>query len=220
MGEVFHLRCPPLLCHDGGMGSAATFFHSATAFHDLVSRIDADAWESNALGEWSLRSLVGHTTRAILTVENYLSLDDPGFPNVSSAEAYYARVYGELTDPAAVAARGVEAGIWLGDDPARAVADAIGRAKELVDTAPPDRVVSIGGLGIDLSEYLRTRTLELVVHSIDIGRATGLPHGQPADSVRATLELASGIAAARGDGDVLLLALTGRQSLPEGYSIV
>jgi hypothetical protein len=91
---------------------------------------------------------------------------------------------------------------------------------ELVDTAPPERIVSIGGLGIELSEYLRTRTLELVVHSIDIARATGLPHGQPPESVQATLELVAGIAAARGDGDTLLLALTGRQPFPEGYSVV
>ncbi|MCS5736000.1 maleylpyruvate isomerase N-terminal domain-containing protein [Herbiconiux daphne] len=202
------------------MGSAATFFHSATAFHDLVTRIPDDAWDSIALGEWSLRSLVGHTTRAILTVESYLLLDDPGYPNVANAEHYYARVYRDLTDPAAVAARGVEAGIWLGAEPAVAIADALGRAMALVDTSPPERIVSIGGLGIALPEYLRTRVFELVVHSIDISRATGLPHGQSADAVMSTLELAAGIAAARGDGETLLLSLTGRGTLPENYSVV
>jgi uncharacterized protein (TIGR03083 family) len=202
------------------MGSAATFFHSATAFHDLVTRIDDSQWESVALGEWTLRSLVGHTTRAILTVESYLLLDDPGYPNVQNAESYYARVYRELTDPAAVAARGVEAGVWLGDDPAHAISDAISRAMALVDAAHPERIVSIGGLGISLTEYLRTRVFELVVHSIDISRATGLPHGQSAEAVSATLQLAAGVAAARGDGETLLLALTGRATLPEGYSVV
>lgn len=202
------------------MGSAAMFFHSATAFHDLVTRIPDDRWDSPALGDWTVRSLVGHTTRAILTVESYLLLDDPGFPSVPNAENYYARVYSDLTDPAAVAARGVEAGVWLGDEPARAIADAITRATALIDAAPEERVVSIGGLGIDLSEYLRTRVFELVVHSLDIGRATGLPHGQSPDAIAATLTLASGVAAARGDGDLLLLALTGRTTLPAGYSLV
>ena len=202
------------------MGSAATFFHSANAFHDLVTRIGEDQWETVALGEWSLRSLVGHTTRAILTVESYLLLDDPGFANVQNAESYYARVYRDLTDPASVAARGVEAGIWLGDDPAQAIFDAIGRVTALVDSAPKERIVSIGGLGIELPEYLRTRTFELVVHSLDISRATGLPHGQSPDALSATLELAAGISAARGDGETLLLALTGRGDLPEGYSVV
>jgi uncharacterized protein (TIGR03083 family) len=202
------------------MGSAATFFHSATAFHDLVTRIPDDAWETIALGEWSLRSLVGHTTRAILTVESYLLLDDPGYPNVQNAENYYARVYRELTDPAAVAARGVEAGVWLGENPAHAISEALSRAMALVDTAPPERIVSIGGLGIALPEYLRTRIFELVVHSMDISRATGLPHGQSPEAIMGTLELAAGIAAARGDGEMLLLSLTGRGVLPEGYSVV
>ncbi len=196
------------------------FFHSASAFHDLVTRIPAESWDEPALGEWTLRSLVGHTTRAILTVESYLALDDPGLPNVANAEAYYARVYRDLTDPASVAARGVEAGIWLGADPAQAVADAIARAMALVDTAGPERIVSIGGLGIELGEYLRTRVFELVMHSIDIADATGVPHGQPADSVTATLHLAAGVAAARGDGEALLRSLTGRATMPEGYSVV
>ena len=202
------------------MGSAATFFHSAKAFHDLVSRIDDEQWDSVALGEWSLRSLVGHTTRAILTVESYLLLDDPGFANVADAEGYYARVYRDLTDPASVAARGVEAGIWLGDTPASTIGDAITRTMALVDSAPAERIVSIGGLGIELPEYLRTRTFELVVHSLDIARVTGLPHGQPAAALSATLELAAGIAAARGDGEELLLALTGRARLPANFSVV
>ncbi len=196
------------------------FFHSASAFHDLVTRIPAASWDEPALGEWTLRSLVGHTTRAILTVESYLALDDPGFPNVANAEAYYARVYRDLTDPASVAARGVEAGIWLGADPAQAVADALARAMALVDTAGPERIVSIGGLGIELGEYLRTRVFELVVHSIDIADAAGVPHGQPADAVAATLHLAAGVAAARGDGEALLRSLTGRATMPEGYSVV
>ncbi|WP_169799952.1 maleylpyruvate isomerase family mycothiol-dependent enzyme [Herbiconiux solani] len=196
------------------------YFHSATAFHDLVTRIDDDQWDSVALGEWSLRSLVGHTTRAILTVESYLLLDDPGYPNVQNAEGYYARVYRDLTDPVAVAARGVEAGIWLGADPAQTIADALSRAMALVDAAPPERIVSIGGLGIELPEYLRTRTFELIVHSIDISRATGLPHGQSPDAIAATLELAAGIAAMRGDGELLLAALTGRGALPAGFSVV
>ncbi|MGA1836926.1 maleylpyruvate isomerase family mycothiol-dependent enzyme [Herbiconiux sp. 11R-BC] len=202
------------------MGNAAMFFHSATAFHDLVARIDDAQWDTLALGEWTLRSLVGHTTRAILTVESYLLLDDPGYPNVPNAENYYARVYRELTDPAAVAARGVEAGLWLGDDPARAVADAITRAMVLVDGAHAERIVSIGGLGIALREYLRTRVFELVVHSMDISRATGLPHGQSPEAVSATLALAAGAAAARGEGELLLLSLTGRTTLPEGYTVV
>jgi uncharacterized protein (TIGR03083 family) len=202
------------------MGSAAAFLHASSAFLDLVTRIGDEQWTMPGLGEWDVRSLVGHTTRAILTVESYLLLDDPGFPNVPDAETYYARVYREFTDPASVAARGVEAGIWLGDDPAHTISEAIGRAMALVDAAPPERYVSIGGLGIALPEYLRTRVLELVVHSLDISRATGLPHGQSPDALASTLALAAGVTAVRGDGEALLLALTGREPLPAGFTVV
>jgi uncharacterized protein (TIGR03083 family) len=202
------------------MGTVAMFSQSASAFHRLVETIDDAQWEQPALGVWDLRGLVGHTTRAILTVEGYLALDDPGFESVPDAEAYYSRVYRELTVPAEVAERGVEAGIWLGEDPAQAIHDAIVRAIAAIDAAPQDRIVSIGGLGIRLPEYLRTRIFELVVHSIDIGKAIGQPHGQPEAALMATLELAAGIAAARGQGEELLMALTGRRTLPEGYSVV
>lgn len=202
------------------MGTVAMFSQSASAFHALVERIDDAQWEQPALGVWDLRGLVGHTTRAILTVEGYLALDDPGFESVPDAEGYYGRVYRDLGSPDEVAARGVEAGVWLGDDPAQAVHDAIGRAMAAIDAAPAERIVSIGGLGIRLPEYLRTRVFELVVHSIDIANAIGVPHGQPQPAVMATLELAAGIAAMRGQGEELLMALTGRRALPEGYSVV
>lgn len=49
-------------------GAAARWF--AETVHEL-DRPPAP-WEAPALGEWSRRDLVGHTSRALLTVEQYL----------------------------------------------------------------------------------------------------------------------------------------------------
>jgi uncharacterized protein (TIGR03083 family) len=202
------------------MSSVAQFEQSAHAFVDLVHQIPADAWNAPGLGEWTVRSLVGHTTRAILTVEQYLHLDDPGEVNVPDAEHYYAQVYVQFTDPDAVRERGVEAGRWLGEDPALRIVEALGRANLEIELAGPQRVVSIGGMGIPLPEYLRTRVLELVVHTFDIARAIGRPAEVPVAAIEAATALAASTAALRGDGEAVLRALTGRGTLPEGFSVV
>src|ERR1700712_3102168 len=126
------------------MGSAASFHDSATAFIDLVGRIDEHQWDEPGLDEWSVRSLVGHTTRAILTVETYLGHDDHGRVGVPSAEDYYALIYSDFAEPSAVAQRGVDAGIWLGEHPVPKIREALARADQAIADAPSGRVVSVG----------------------------------------------------------------------------
>jgi hypothetical protein len=53
--------------------SRVTFAEAAQAFAVLVRAVPADAWDGPGLGEWDLRSLVGHTSRSLITVETYLS---------------------------------------------------------------------------------------------------------------------------------------------------
>jgi hypothetical protein len=95
------------------VSSAALFSRSAECFLELLGKIPDDRWESPGLGNWSVRSLAGHTARAILTVESYLDQEEPGSVTIESAEAYYSTVYLQFTDAAAVEARGVVAGVWL-----------------------------------------------------------------------------------------------------------
>jgi uncharacterized protein (TIGR03083 family) len=202
------------------VSNAALFSRSADAFVWMLGAIRPEQWDLPGLGNWSVRSLAGHTARAILTVENYISQEEPGAVTVSSAEAYYSTVYPQFTDAAAVEARGVEAGEWLGANPTGQVSSALASARSLVEAQLPNRIVSIGGMGILLTEYLRTRVFELVVHTIDLSRATGIPHTLPAAAIADSVNLAGAIAAQRGDGDNVLLALTGRLPLPEGFSVV
>jgi len=202
------------------VSSAALFARSASSFVELLGQIHDDQWELPGLGVWTVRSLAGHTARAILTVESYLGQEEPSDVTIPDAAAYYSSVYPQFTDAAAVAARGVEAGVWLGSDPAAQVSSALTRTLAEVDSQPANRIISIGGMGILLSEYLRTRVLELVVHTIDLTRATGLPHSLPTATITEALALASATAAGKGEGETVLLALTGRIELPAGFSVV
>jgi hypothetical protein len=71
-----------------------------------------------------------------------------------------------------------------------------------------------------LDEYLPTRTFELVVHGVDIGRATGLVAAYDEVVLAEATVLAARVAVRTGAGVDVLLALTGREALPAGFSVV
>jgi uncharacterized protein (TIGR03083 family) len=197
-----------------------SFGIASEAFIGLVGRIDAEQWGDPGLGVWTVRDLVGHTSRAISTVETYLAAEPAPVMNVPDAETYYSEVMERYTDNDAIAARGVAAGEQLGEDPVATLTALVVRASAAASAEPPDRLVSIGPLGIPFAEYLRTRVFELVVHGFDIARATGLEHGIPESVIAETAALAARVAARKGRGDEVLLALTGREQLAAGFSIL
>src|SRR5437764_209227 len=96
------------------------FAEAGDYFVATVARVPADGWDRPGLGEWSVRALVGHTSRALLTVETYLAagaarVDVPG------PVEYFLVALATIADHGAIAARGRQAGAALGDDPAEAV---------------------------------------------------------------------------------------------------
>ncbi|RUR01572.1 maleylpyruvate isomerase family mycothiol-dependent enzyme [Labedella endophytica] len=196
-------------------------FRSASAlFVDVVERVPDDAWDRPALGDWDVRGLVGHTARAFITVLDYLALDAPSSVSIETAGDYYGSLYLVYTNPESIHRRGVDVGRSLGDDPVSAIRVLRDRALALVEGQPAGRLVSIGGMGIPLDEYLQTRVFELVVHTMDLGRAVDVAVPVPPALVEATATLAAAIAARTGKGEQLLLALTGRTPLPSDFSVV
>jgi uncharacterized protein (TIGR03083 family) len=203
------------------MKNVAVFEASARAFISVLERITPAQWDEPGLGVWSVRALAGHTSRAITTVGDYLST--PALPKAecADAEAYYLGINSGRDVDAAVAARGVAAGESLPGNPGSFIASQLDRVLSNIAAQPANRVVSVyGGRTIPLAEYLRTRNFELVVHTIDLSKATGIPHGIPTASMEDACALGARIAARRGNGDTLLLSLTGRRPLPEGFSVV
>lgn len=193
----------------------------------MVAAVPAEDWDAPGLGTWSVRTLIGHTGRSLDTVITYLSTAEPDGVNTPTAEDYYRALtadgapLGAGGDSAAIDARAVAAGRALGDDPVAAIAAKVDEAARLLDDQLPGRRVEvIFGLTMTLTEYLRTRVFELVVHSLDLHRALGLPHDLPTDAVSDMVRLAGNVAASSDKAEQVLLALTGRQPLPSAFSVV
>jgi uncharacterized protein (TIGR03083 family) len=178
-----------------------------------------DLWDAPGLGEWSVRDLVGHTSRALLTVEAYLDRPANGV-ELPSAVAYYRRALDGGGDPAAVAQRGRDAGAALGADPAATVAEIADRVLRRLDAAAADALVATPFGGMRLIDYLPTRTFELTVHTCDLATAVGRPIEVPDMAARDSLHLLSALAAERGQTAPLLLAATGRGPLPPGFTVL
>ncbi len=176
-------------------------------------------WEETALGEWTVRSLVGHTSRALLTVEAYLA-HPAATVEVSTSVEYFRRALATVADPAAVAQRGRDAGIALGVDPHSAVVDIAERVVGVTNAHSGEALLTTPIGGMRLVDYLPTRTFELTVHTCDLAVALGVPFNVPEAAAAESLTVLGGLAARPDVAGPLLLAATGRQRLPAGFSVL
>ncbi|MGI8614504.1 MAG: maleylpyruvate isomerase N-terminal domain-containing protein [Nocardioidaceae bacterium] len=202
----------PWVATRGAFAEAARWFVSESA-------AAADSWQLPGLGEWSVLDLVGHTSRALLTVESYLG-SGPTAVEVPSALDYSRRMLGAAGDPAAVAQRGRDAGAALGSDPAAAVALIAERVLPLVQAASCDALVGTPFGGRRLVDYLPTRTFELTVHTCDIATALGRPVRVPGAAAVASFAVLAELASTNDLAGDLLLAATGRTGLPPGFTVL
>lgn len=195
------------------------YLGAANAFLELVRQVPEGAWAEPALGQWDVRGLTGHASRALGTVETYLSAPAAG-EQLGGPVAYFLAVRG-AADPEMIARRGRDAGQALGDDPAAAVQELVSRVTTLLRNTPDDAAVGTPAGAMTLTGYLPTRTFELAVHSLDLARALDLP-APPAlrPAVAASLELAAAIGAHLPTAADLLLLLTGRSGLPGNLSVL
>jgi uncharacterized protein (TIGR03083 family) len=200
--------------------SRSCFAAAATCFNELVRQVPSSAWVLPALGVWNVRDLVGHTSRALSTIDTYLDKEPTG-DAIDGPVAYFLATRAALADADAVARRGREAGAALGGDPAGAIADLVRRVTARVDATADDATVATPVGPMTLAAYLPTRTFELTVHGLDLARALAVETPAVlAPAVTACCELAGGIAGQLPRAPELLLALTGRTGLPEGLSVV
>ncbi|MFC8616124.1 maleylpyruvate isomerase N-terminal domain-containing protein [Micromonospora purpureochromogenes] len=194
-------------------------FTDAALWFVRTTALVGDRWSRPGLGEWDVRALVGHTSRSLSTVEEYLARPASGV-EVSSAGDYF-RATSAAAAGAAVAARGRDAGAALGSDPAAAVAELAARVLALVDTQDGGALVTTVVGGMRLADYLPTRTFELAVHTADLATALGVPPEVPATAAAQALRIVAELAVGHGLAGPLLLAATGRTgSLPAGFSVL
>ena len=194
------------------------FAEAAAYFVATVARVPADGWGRPGLGEWSVRALVGHTSRALLTVETYL---DAGAERVDvPGPVEYFLVGLATADHGAIAERGRQAGAALGDDPAGAVRALVERVVARVQCAADTDLVGTPAGGMTLIAYLPTRVFELAIHTLDLAVALGVAGSLPDATAAVTLDLVAALARRRGRDTELLLAATGRGALPMGYTVL
>jgi uncharacterized protein (TIGR03083 family) len=193
-------------------------FGAATEWFVRSVALVGTRWAEPGLGEWDVRALVGHASRSLLTVEEYLARPAATVEVVSTAD-YYRAIRGKTTGPA-VAQRGRDAGTALGDDPASAVTELAARVLPLVAACTGDELPTTIAGGMRLADYLPTRTFELVVHTCDLARALDLPMDVPPPAAAQALALVSELAIADGTAGTLLLAATGRSGLPPDFSVL
>ncbi len=193
------------------------FAEAAAWFVRTVFLVDG-RWAEPGLGEWDVRSLVGHTSRALLTVETYLARPASAVAVASAGE--YVAVTRDLAAGPDVATRGRDAGTALGDDPADAVAAIASRVVPLVAACSGDELIETIAGGMRLEDYLSTRTFELVAHTTDLASALGLPLDVPPLPAAQALGLVSGLAVASGLAGPLLRSALGREGLPEGFTVL
>lgn len=202
------------------LSAEISLFAAASAWSaQIVTAVPETAWEIPGLGDWNIRELVGHTSRALLTVEQYLATDALQ-ESVWSAEDYYEQVAalpGASGD--AVLQRGIAAGWAMGESPKAEFAVIAERVPALL-ASETDRLISTIAGGMMLSHYLPTRTFELVVHGLDIARAAGLDVEPPRLCLARVLELSMNLLLRTGSGVPVLMALTGRGTLPQGFSVL
>lgn len=199
----------------------AWFADAARGFVELVQGTDPAELGSPGLGEWSVRDLIGHTARALSTIESYLAADVPeDAVRIPDATTYFRVALGGAVDHSQIAQRGREAGRALGDDPAQTVTELAQRVVALVDGSGDDAPVATAVGPMALIDYLPTRAFELTVHSLDLAHALSvdLPvrvRSRAADALGLLTRLATDEHAV-----VLLRSLTGRAGLPAGFSVL
>ncbi|GLW31666.1 hypothetical protein Areg01_46060 [Actinoplanes regularis] len=217
--------CGEWIWQIGGMDFRRTFRSAAIAYAGLVATLPPDHLDVPALGEWTLRDLLGHTvSSALRQVPDVLGTRSPQV-DVETAEGYFAfarEAPAELL-AAATAASADDAragGKLLGDRPSDHVSALIGRATEALSRVNDDDVVTTPVGGMRVRDWIPTRTFELVVHGLDTAAASDLPLDLPVETIAESLTLASRTTLAIGAGIPLLRALTGRSPLPPNFSMI
>lgn len=199
--------------------SARIAFRQAADWFVSTVKAGSGRWDINGLGSWTVRDLVGHTSRALLTVESYLERPAAAVQILSPVD-YFGAVLASSGDPVAVAQRGRDAGTALGINIPASVAQIANRVLGLVNAEHGHTLVTTPVGGMRLIDYLPTRTFELTVHTCDLAVALGQPLDVPREAAAESLTLLGGLATQAGKAAPLLLAATGRSNLPLDYTVL
>ncbi len=194
----------------------AAFGQVADMVLDTVAAVPEDMWErSSGCGTWTVRELTAHTLRSLTLPVTYLAAPKTTDRLLADAGDFYASAFSDPDVHEGVARRGRESGAHLADPLGQAQAMAQQCLAAVASAADDDPVNTPFGQ-ITLLEYLVTRVVELAVHNVDLQRAIG----RPPEIRPAAAEVALATLTAMSPATVVILALTGRGALPEGFNVL
>lgn len=188
------------------------FLEAAAGAAILLGRSEmADHWnEASILPGFTISGLAGHLLRGMKTVEKYLDGSVPDGESISAAEYYVSiAITADISSPLNrdVRSRGDEEAIIGSHAVAIEVQALLKRLRARLVTETFDRRLQVlGDLVINLDEYLRTRVVELVIHTEDLALSVCLPDVTQVAPAVATVAINTLVDLARlrhGDGAVL-----------------
>jgi Mycothiol maleylpyruvate isomerase N-terminal domain len=193
----------------GDLDVRAVVLEAGAALAAVVGALDVQQLDEPATDAWTLRELVAHATRGLLTIETTVAAPiDPSSRELGSAQGYFAVALSVPTVHAGIEQRARDAAVDV-RDPHDYVLDALARVSPIVERTPLDREVQhlIGRLCFD--QYLVTRIVELTLHSADIQLAAGEPVAFPDAPSAITRDALVGLVG-RTDALAVACALAGR----------
>jgi hypothetical protein len=201
-------------------GIREAFAAAANMFEDTVGAIEEKQLTQPGLGEWTVLELLAHTCRAFLTIEQTLSAVDEQSPVLPDTVTYFrAALDQNPAIHAQIAARAADTVPALGAQPLTGALDIAGRGRALVDVTPDDASVTHFIGRMRFIDYLPSRIVELVLHTLDLQRATDQALRAAPDALAITLSIVTALAD-RADPIALALAITGRADLPHGFNVL
>lgn len=186
---------------------------------EVAQAIDPSRLDENALDRWSLRDLIGHASRAFLTVPAYLQTGRDLPVELDHAFDYVAAYTSSHGDPNAIAERARKSGEDLGDDLVAGLQRSFDDAMKSLDDRPDDAPLKSPAGVMKLIDYLPNRVFELVIHTEDIKVSQGIEASPDATPVMVALTFCAALAAETGQYREVLFGLTGRADL-ERFSVL
>ena len=190
---------------------------TAALTHALGS-LPGSAWASpTRCLPWDARALLAHVRMAVARVPQALAEPVPPAAEVSAVEYYRPD---ERFSPATNADRVATAQAHASDLPGPAILAELdnlrGAIVDLCTPEPPDRVVRTRhGDAMLLTEFLKTRVLEVAVHGFDLADALALPSWLTSAAADVLQNLLLGPSQTAPDPEHFLRAATGRATDPD-----
>jgi Mycothiol maleylpyruvate isomerase N-terminal domain len=189
---------------------ASVFLEAGSAFVAVAAAVDPARLAEPANDAWSLRELLAHAARGLLTVESTVAAAlDPTSRVLTGAVDYFAAAMAAPSVHAGIVQRARDASAAVGDDPGGYARAALERVAPLVIATPPHREVQHAAGRLRFEDYLTTRIVELTLHTADVQLAIGEPVAFPDAPSVLTRDVLVGLVG-RAGALAVACALTGR----------